>query len=86
MLLETIGAIFWDRSFDLHYLLRKEKNNFPAIALGVRDFIGTGMYSGEYVVATKSFGEKIKFSAGIGWGRFAGRNSFASIFGIEIEY
>ncbi len=73
---------FWDRSFDLHYLLHKEKDIFPSIAVGVRDFIGTGLYSGEYVVATKSLGKKIKFSAGIGWGRFAGKNSFANIFGI----
>ncbi len=74
---------YWDRSFDLHYLLRKEKKIFPSIALGVRDFIGTGLYSGEYVVATKTLGEKIKISAGIGWGRFAGKNSFANIFGIK---
>ena len=74
---------FWDRSFDLHYLLHKEKNIFPSIALGVRDFIGTGLYSGEYVVATKSLGEKLRFSAGIGWGRYAGKNSFGNIFGIR---
>ena len=74
---------FWDRSFDLHYLLYKEKNIFPSIALGIRDFIGTGLYSGEYVVATKSLGEKLRFSAGIGWGRFAGKNSFGNIFGIR---
>ena len=73
---------FWDRSFDLHYLLHKEKI-FSLQLLCVRDFIGTGLYSGEYVVATKSLGEKIRFSAGIGWGRFAGKNSFANIFGIR---
>ena len=67
----------------MHYLLYKEKNIFPSIALGVRDFIGTGLYSGEYVVATKSLGEKLRFSAGIGWGRFAGKNSFGNIFGIR---
>ena len=49
----------------------------------MRDFIGTGLYSGEYIVATKSLGEKLRFSAGIGWGRFAGKNSFGNIFGIR---
>ena len=72
---------YWDRSFDLHYLLNKEKNIFPSIALGVRDFVGTGQYSGEYIVATKSLGSKIKISGGIGWGRFAGTNSYTNIFG-----
>ena len=72
---------YWDRSFDLHYLLNKEKKIVPSIALGVRDFVGTGLYSGEYVVATKSLGSKIKISGGMGWGRFAGTNSYSNIFG-----
>ena len=49
----------WDRSFDIHYLLNREKSSFPAIAIGVRDFIGTGIYTGEYIVASKSFGSKL---------------------------
>ena len=71
----------WDRSFDIHYLLRREKSSFPAIAVGLRDFIGTGMYTGEYFVASKSFGSKLNVSAGIGWGRLAGENSFSNFFG-----
>ena len=72
---------YWDRSFDLHYLLNKEKLIFPSIAVGVRDFIGTGIYSGEYLVATKTFGSKLRISGGMGWGRLAGKNSFRNIFG-----
>ena len=68
---------YWDRSFDLHYLLNKEKKIFPSIALGVRDFIGTGLYSGEYVVATKTFGSKLRISGGIGWGRLLGQIALA---------
>ncbi len=71
----------WDRSFDLHYLLQREKSSLPAVAIGLRDFIGTGIYTGEYFVASKSFGSKINFSAGIGWGRLAGENGFDNIFG-----
>ena len=71
----------WDRSFDLHYLLTKEKNTFPSVAIGLRDFVGTGLYTGEYIVATKSMGSKLKISGGIGWGRFAGTNSYSNIFG-----
>ena len=71
----------WDRSFDLHYLLYREKSSFPAIAIGLRDFIGTGIYTGEYFVASKSFGSQLNISAGIGWGRLAGENSFNNVFG-----
>ena len=71
----------WDRSFDLHYLLHREKPSFPAIAIGLRDFIGTGVYTGEYLVASKSFGTKINLSTGIGWGRLAGKNGFNNVFG-----
>ncbi len=73
----------WDRSFDLHYLLHREKSSFPAIAIGLRDFIGTGIYTGEYLVASKSFGSKLSASAGIGWGRLAGENSFNNVFGFK---
>ncbi len=75
----------WDRSFDLHYLLHREKPSFPAIAIGLRDFIGTGIYTGEYFVASKSFGSKLNVSAGIGWGRLAGKNTFNNVFGSDIR-
>ena len=71
----------WDRSFDLHYLLHREKSSLPSIAIGLRDFIGTGIYTGEYIVASKSFGSKLNLSTGIGWGRLAGENGFNNIFG-----
>ena len=72
---------YWDRSFDIHYLAFKEKRLFPSVALGARDFIGTGLYSGEYIVATKSIGSRTKISGGLGWGRLAGKNSFDNILG-----
>ncbi len=73
---------YWDRSFDVHYLAYKESKYIPSIAIGLRDFIGTGIYAGEYVVATKSFNNKLKLSGGIGWGRLSGKNSFSNIFGL----
>ena len=72
---------FWDRSFDIHYILKKNTNYFPAIAIGLRDFIGTGLYSGEYLVATSNLNSRLKVSAGIGWGRLSGKNTFSNIFG-----
>ena len=66
----------YDRSFDLHYQLLDEKGWLPAVAIGARDFIGTGIYSGEYLAATKTFGPKLSFTGGIGWGRLGSYGSF----------
>jgi hypothetical protein len=74
------GGTRYDRSFDIHMLLAEETGTRPAIALGLRDFGGTGIYSSEYVVATKEIGHGISLTGGIGWGRLATRNSFGSPF------
>ena len=54
----------WDRSFDLRFRLRDEGKYLPALAVGLNDFIGTGKYSGEYLVATKLLGD-LSLSAGL---------------------
>ena len=75
---------YYDRSFDLHYQVTEEGRIMPAIAIGLRDFVGTGIYSGEYVAATKHFTTNLKVTGGIGWGRLGSHNSFRnplSIFG-----
>ncbi|MEM9901918.1 MAG: YjbH domain-containing protein [Pseudomonadota bacterium] len=73
------GDDLFDRSFDLRLRLLEEGDWWPAVALGLQDFIGTGAYSGEYIVATKSFGAggQIRVTGGIGWGRFASGNRIA---------
>lgn len=76
-----IGDRF-DRSFDLHFQLREEGRTSPALALGLRDFGGTGIYASEYLVATKTFRDRLKLSGGIGWGRLAGRGSFSNPLGL----
>ena len=72
-----IGDRF-DRSFDIHFQIADETDLRPALAFGLRDFIGTGIYSSEYLVATKHLTPKLKFSGGIGWGRLAGEGSFSN--------
>ena len=57
-----------------------EGKYIPAISLGLRDFIGTGWYSSEYIVGTKSI-KNIELTAGLGFGRLAGRNSFSNPLG-----
>lgn len=66
----------YDRSFDIHFQLRRESALWPAFAIGLRDFGGTGIYAGEYVVATKTFGRRLSVTGGMGWGRLATHNDF----------
>lgn len=60
-----------DRSFDVQYRLVEEGEAMPAIAIGVRDFIGTAILGAEYVVATKSVLPTVKLTGGAGWGRLS---------------
>ena len=72
---------YYDRSFDLRYLVAEEGAYRPAITVGLQDFGGTGIYSGEYVVGTKTFG-RLRATAGIGWGRFGSYNGFTNPLGV----
>jgi hypothetical protein len=71
----------YDRSFDLRFRVFDERKYLPAVAVGLQDFIGTGVYSSEYVVATKSIGSKIRVSGGLGWGRLGTYNSIGAPLG-----
>ncbi|SET42344.1 YjbH domain-containing protein [Paracoccus homiensis] len=62
-----------DRSFDLRFQALDEQGWRPAVAIGLQDFLGTGVYSGEYIVATKNVTPTIRASAGLGWGTLAGK-------------
>ena len=78
---EAYGRANHDRSFDAHISVSDESKYLPAISSGLRDFIGTGWYSSEYIVGTKSIGN-LELTAGLGFGRLSGRNSFSNPFGI----
>lgn len=67
-----------DRAFDLRLLLLEETDYLPAVTLGLQDFVGTGKNSAEYIVATKSFGDRLKVTAGLGWGRLGSYNDIGS--------
>lgn len=76
-----------DRSFDLRYQVLKERRTLPAVTVGLQDFAGTGIYAGEYVVATKTFEGgarlpgRVKVTAGLGWGRLASSGAIGTPFG-----
>jgi hypothetical protein len=69
------GTDYQDRSFDFRYQILTETDRRPALALGFQDILGTGIYSGEYLVASKTFG-RVTTSGGIGWGRMASSGGF----------
>lgn len=71
-----------DRSFDAQFLVLNEGRYTPAIAVGLRDFLGTGVYSSEYIVATKTFLPQLQMSAGLGWGQLATRGAFTNPLGV----
>lgn len=75
------GAATFDRSFDLSYRFLDESTYLPAMTVGLNDFIGTGIYGAEYLVATKSFGPSVRATAGLGWGRLGSHGSIGSPFG-----
>jgi hypothetical protein len=73
------GKALYDRSFDIQYRLVDEQKYVPAVAVGLRDFLGTGIYSGQYLVATKNLSPKLKLTGGIGWGRFSDSDEIQDI-------
>ncbi len=70
------GAEVFDRSFDLQYRFVDEGRLRPAVAFGLRDFLGTGLYSAEYIVATKNVAPGLTVTGGLGWGRLGSFNGF----------
>jgi len=62
-----------DKGFDFKIRLLKESRFFPAVAVGLRDLAGTGLFASEYIVGSKRFGN-LDTTVGIGWGQM-GRES-----------
>lgn len=76
------GQSLKDKSFDAKFRVLKESNYVPSLAIGFRDLGGTGIFSSEYIVASKMIGA-IDLSIGLGWGALSGgdkyKNPFISI-------
>ena len=68
-----------DKGFNVKIRVKKE-GQLPAIAIGLNDFAGTGLYSSEYIVS--SYGVKnIDFHFGIGWGQLNSDNDIKNPLG-----
>ena len=72
---------YYDRNFDLRYQVFKEGKYFPAVTIGLQDFVGTGLSAAEYLVATKNVGHGIKITAGLGFGRLGSYGPIAAPLG-----
>lgn len=74
-----------DKSIDFKLRLTKELDYLPQLAVGVRDVGGTGLFSGEYVVASKRTGN-LDWSLGLGWGYLGGRGNLGNPLSVFGEY
>lgn len=84
--LEWLGndpGLYLDKGFNVKFIY-ESRNNLPNIAIGLDDFAGTGYFSREYIVTTSSL-NNLDMTLGIGWGKFAGENSFKNPIGIIKE-
>ena len=77
-----------DKSIDLKFRLKPEDATWPELAIGLRDGGGTGLFSGEYLVASKRWGNW-DGSLGLAWGNMGSRgnlsNPLASVFGAKFK-
>jgi hypothetical protein len=61
-----------DKGFNFKARIKNE-GKYPAVAIGINDIAGTGFYSSEYVVASKTY-QKFDFHLGVGFGTLNGTN------------
>ena len=67
-----------DKGFNFKIRLKKE-GIFPAIAVGINDIAGTGLYGSEYIVG--SYGMRnLDLHFGLGWGNLNGTKDFKNPF------
>jgi hypothetical protein len=77
-----------DKGFDAKFKLWDESAWIPQVAVGFRDLAGTGLFSGEYVVASKRT-DAFDWTLGLGWGYVGGRgnirNPLSAVFGSSFD-
>ncbi|EHR42080.1 YjbH domain-containing protein [Alishewanella jeotgali] len=56
-----------DKGLDVKFRLWQEGQYLPQVAVGLRDFGGTGLFESEFVTLSKQFGA-VDFHLGMGWG------------------
>lgn len=75
----------FNRGFDLQYRFNNESTYLPAFAIGLRDILTPGRFQSEYVVASKSVGDNMIVTAGLGWGALGTNDGFDNPLGGEFS-
>jgi hypothetical protein len=83
---------FRDKAFDAKFLLFRERKYLPQLALGTQDYLGTRLFSANYIALNKRFGA-VDVALGYGEDRIDGwfgglryRPSWARGSGFVVEY
>lgn len=72
---------YLDKGVDLKLTAINERRYVPQVAIGFRDFGGTGLFGSEYVVANKRW-YNFDFSLGLGWGYLGSRGDIGNPLGV----
>ncbi|WP_045368144.1 YjbH domain-containing protein [Vibrio campbellii] len=82
--LPDVDNEYTDKGIDFKFRLWEESQYIPEIALGVRDFAGTGLFDAEYIAATKRYSNPnlgtFDFTLGMGWGYLGTRDNITNPF------
>ncbi len=70
---------FKDKVFDAKLALLQEHRYLPAVSVGATDLLGTELFKGQYIVATKTFGAARNVEASLGYGRKRPDGLFAGL-------
>jgi len=70
---------YLDKGFSIKF--NHELSEHLALAVGLSDFSGTGLFTREYILGTYR-DNGYKFTAGLGFGKFADQDSFSNPFGL----
>ncbi len=77
-------STYKDKSLDLKVLAFQESDFVPAVALGVKDLAGTGLFSSEYVVSNKRI-DRLDFSLGVAFGNLGARGGIPNPLGSKYK-
>ena len=66
-------GLYLDKGFNMKLSYKPKSLYLPRFAIGLDDFAGTGQFTREYIATTYNF-NNIKFTTGIGWGKYVGES------------
>ncbi|MDC1470175.1 YjbH domain-containing protein [Gammaproteobacteria bacterium] len=80
----TTKGLYLDKGFNVKFSYKPKNILLPRIAVGLDDFAGTGQFTREYIITTYDF-KSLKFTSGLGWGKYVGESSIKNPLSILSE-